>query len=546
MADLGFLPIVRRLLESTPADGQRMLFSATLDAAIDVLVRRFLQQPGDALGQRELLPGRDRAPRAHHRPGQEARGAGGAGRRRQAVAGVHQDQARRRAARPPAHRARHPRRRTAREPAAGRPRAEPGGVLQRHRPGHGRHRHRRPRHPRRRHRPGHPRRPARRAQGVRAPLGPHRPRRRRRRRGHAADAVAGARGHRDDAQGRHHPAAPRLRTTPSRTCCARSAARPRPGSRSRARSPSWSGRRTGWPPTGRRPRRTRRLRTGRPGRSRDDRPRRDRQGGGRYGSDRYGDRYSSDRRDRSTGDAARAATGPRGSTATATPARFRARRATARPTTAIDAPRDRRRPSGRSTATSRAPRGEFRATSGRTAAGRGGRSFGGDRPSSDGPPVPRQPRRQERRRPAARAERLVAPREPAGQRKRPGRRVPAARRGRRLATGRSRRAEPLGQRLPARPRQQERRIGRREPRRIGSRRPPVGGRPTGRGPGPFRLFGRAQRDPLDAGSPAGPTFLTYLRWQRARESDQFSGPRTAIRAAGWGRLTLSCCRTLRS
>src|ERR1700677_1015972 len=45
MADPGFLPIVRRLLEATPADGQRMLFSANLDAAIDVLVRRFLSNP---------------------------------------------------------------------------------------------------------------------------------------------------------------------------------------------------------------------------------------------------------------------------------------------------------------------------------------------------------------------------------------------------------------------------------------------------------------------------------------------------------------------
>jgi superfamily II DNA/RNA helicase len=45
MADLGFLPIVRRLLETTPDDGQRMLFSATLDAAIDVLARRFLHNP---------------------------------------------------------------------------------------------------------------------------------------------------------------------------------------------------------------------------------------------------------------------------------------------------------------------------------------------------------------------------------------------------------------------------------------------------------------------------------------------------------------------
>ncbi|GAB3852973.1 DEAD/DEAH box helicase [Nocardioides maradonensis] len=45
MADLGFLPAVRRLLDKTPADGQRMLFSATLDNAIDVLVKRFLTNP---------------------------------------------------------------------------------------------------------------------------------------------------------------------------------------------------------------------------------------------------------------------------------------------------------------------------------------------------------------------------------------------------------------------------------------------------------------------------------------------------------------------
>ncbi len=45
MADLGFLPGVRRLLDRTPADGQRLLFSATLDAGVDVLVRRFLHDP---------------------------------------------------------------------------------------------------------------------------------------------------------------------------------------------------------------------------------------------------------------------------------------------------------------------------------------------------------------------------------------------------------------------------------------------------------------------------------------------------------------------
>ncbi|WP_235738904.1 DEAD/DEAH box helicase [Nocardioides alcanivorans] len=45
MADLGFLPGVRRLLEKTPPKSQRLLFSATLDKAIDVLVKRFLNNP---------------------------------------------------------------------------------------------------------------------------------------------------------------------------------------------------------------------------------------------------------------------------------------------------------------------------------------------------------------------------------------------------------------------------------------------------------------------------------------------------------------------
>ena len=45
MADLGFLPVVRRLLDMTQPGGQRMLFSATLDAAVDVLARRFMNRP---------------------------------------------------------------------------------------------------------------------------------------------------------------------------------------------------------------------------------------------------------------------------------------------------------------------------------------------------------------------------------------------------------------------------------------------------------------------------------------------------------------------
>ncbi len=45
MADLGFLPGVTRILNATPKDGQRLLFSATLDNGIDVLARRFLPNP---------------------------------------------------------------------------------------------------------------------------------------------------------------------------------------------------------------------------------------------------------------------------------------------------------------------------------------------------------------------------------------------------------------------------------------------------------------------------------------------------------------------
>jgi superfamily II DNA/RNA helicase len=45
MADLGFLPVVRRLMDQTPRDGQRMLFSATLDNGVDVLVKRFMRKP---------------------------------------------------------------------------------------------------------------------------------------------------------------------------------------------------------------------------------------------------------------------------------------------------------------------------------------------------------------------------------------------------------------------------------------------------------------------------------------------------------------------
>src|SRR5699024_9436822 len=39
MADLGFLPGVTRILTATASDGQRLLFSATLDKGVDKLVK---------------------------------------------------------------------------------------------------------------------------------------------------------------------------------------------------------------------------------------------------------------------------------------------------------------------------------------------------------------------------------------------------------------------------------------------------------------------------------------------------------------------------
>jgi superfamily II DNA/RNA helicase len=62
MADLGFLPAVRRLLDATPPEGQRMLFSATLDHAVDVLVRRFLDHPAE----HAIDPPGAPAPIVHH------------------------------------------------------------------------------------------------------------------------------------------------------------------------------------------------------------------------------------------------------------------------------------------------------------------------------------------------------------------------------------------------------------------------------------------------------------------------------------------------
>ncbi|QPK84168.1 DEAD/DEAH box helicase [Corynebacterium qintianiae] len=45
MADMGFLPQVRKLLDRTPKGGQRLLFSATLDGDVEKLIARYMSDP---------------------------------------------------------------------------------------------------------------------------------------------------------------------------------------------------------------------------------------------------------------------------------------------------------------------------------------------------------------------------------------------------------------------------------------------------------------------------------------------------------------------
>ena len=45
MADMGFLPVVRRILDRTPQGIQHLLFSATLDNGVDKVVKRYLSNP---------------------------------------------------------------------------------------------------------------------------------------------------------------------------------------------------------------------------------------------------------------------------------------------------------------------------------------------------------------------------------------------------------------------------------------------------------------------------------------------------------------------
>ena len=136
MADLGFLPVVTRIMDKTPHDGQRLLFSATLDNGVDKLVKRFLHN--------EVLHSVDEATShvaamTHHVfevDDVDAKNdlvktlASGTGRRILFMRTKHH--AKKLAQE--AHRAGHPRRRPARQPVAAAARPQPRRVLRRRRP----------------------------------------------------------------------------------------------------------------------------------------------------------------------------------------------------------------------------------------------------------------------------------------------------------------------------------------------------------------------------------------------------------------------------
>jgi superfamily II DNA/RNA helicase len=71
MADMGFLPEVKRLLDEVRPDRQTLLFSATLDGDVDVLVKRYQKDPArhelaadeDAIPSRHIFWKMDRAER---------------------------------------------------------------------------------------------------------------------------------------------------------------------------------------------------------------------------------------------------------------------------------------------------------------------------------------------------------------------------------------------------------------------------------------------------------------------------------------------------
>ena len=63
MADMGFLPVVRKILDQVPSDRQTLLFSATLDGDVNTLIQRYQNSPVEVSVEREES---DAPPAEHH------------------------------------------------------------------------------------------------------------------------------------------------------------------------------------------------------------------------------------------------------------------------------------------------------------------------------------------------------------------------------------------------------------------------------------------------------------------------------------------------
>ena len=236
MADMGFLPEVKRLLDQVPDDRQTLLFSATLDGAVDELIRRYQHAPGPPRAGRRprrrrqgRAPLLDGGPRRAHRAVRQGdlldsgptivfcrtkRGADRVARQLEAAgvraAAIHGDRSQ-----------------GQRERALAVVPARPGRRAGRHRRG-------RPRHPRRRRGRGRAPRSAGRREGLHPPLGPHRPGRGQRRGGVVRGARAAPRRGQDAADARdahRHDHARRHRPSPGREPVRFAAAGRRPSDR---------------------------------------------------------------------------------------------------------------------------------------------------------------------------------------------------------------------------------------------------------------------------------------------------------------------------
>ena len=199
MADMGFLPAVRRIVGATAAQRQVLLFSATLEGPVAKLVDDFQDDPVPARGRREGS-GHHRRP-AHVLVGRAHRPSAPRGRRRRRPrvdARVLPHPPRRRPPRQATRQVRHQGRSDPRRSQPGAARSGPRGVQARQDRGAHRHRRRGSRRPRRRHRVRVALRSAGRRRHLSPPFGSHRPRRRHRRRDLARRRV--------DAQG--DPSAP--------------------------------------------------------------------------------------------------------------------------------------------------------------------------------------------------------------------------------------------------------------------------------------------------------------------------------------------------